>query len=82
MVAIYVLQTMMRFRTKELACNVTATIEVITEENGKEIILATSTDVKLQLIRPSLTNFQGQEVLYQSMKTCTQVVVVEAMMLL
>ncbi|MBI2518808.1 MAG: hypothetical protein HYV97_00245 [Bdellovibrio sp.] len=53
------------------SCNVSATIEVITEENGKEIVLATSTDVKLQLIRPSLTNYQGQEVLYQSMKTCT-----------
>ena len=53
------------------SCNVSATIEVITEENGKEIVLATSTDVKLQLIRPSLTNYQGQEVLYQSMKTCS-----------
>jgi len=53
------------------SCNVTATIEVITEEGGTAVVLATSNEVKLQLLRPSLTNFQGQEVLYSSMKTCS-----------
>ena len=62
------------------SCNVTATIELITPDlvNGGDIVLfpqegdtKAATQVKLQLIRPSLTDFQGREVLYSSMKTCS-----------
>jgi len=53
------------------SCSVTATIELITEEDGKIIVLNTSNDVKLQLVRSSAINYQGQEVLYTSMKTCS-----------
>lgn len=55
------------------SCNVTATIELVTTDvtSGDTTTLTVSTDVKLQLIRPSLTNFQGKEVLYSSMKTCS-----------
>ncbi len=62
------------------SCNVTATIELITPDlvNGGDIVLfpkdgdeSAASQVKLQLIRPSLTDFQGREVLYSSMKTCS-----------
>lgn len=62
------------------SCNVTATIELLTPDlvNGGDIVLFPTDDdvsaasqVKLQLIRPSLTDFQGREVLYSSMKTCS-----------
>lgn len=54
------------------SCNVTATIELLTKNtDGTETIINSSSDVKLQLIRPSLTDYQGQEVLYTSMKKCT-----------
>jgi hypothetical protein len=55
------------------SCNVSGTIELITTSlvDGEVEVLAQSLDVKLQLIRPSLTNFQGEEVLFTSLKTCT-----------
>jgi hypothetical protein len=53
------------------SCNVTGNIEIIALENGIEVKAATAIDVKLQLIRPSLTNFVGREVLYTSMKSCS-----------
>lgn len=55
------------------SCNVTATIEIVTRSlaTGQTEVLASSRDLKLQLIRPSITNFRGEEVLYTSMKTCT-----------
>ena len=55
------------------SCNVTATIDLITTDpkTGETLVLETSKDVKLQLTRPSLTDYQGREVLYSSMKTCT-----------
>lgn len=55
------------------SCNVTGTIDIITTnpETGATEIIASSTDVKLQLIRPSITNFRGEEVLYSSMRTCS-----------
>ncbi len=62
------------------SCNVTATIELITPDlvNGGDIVIfpkdgdeSAASQVKLQLIRPSLTDFQGREVLYSSMKTCS-----------
>lgn len=55
------------------SCNVTATIELLTIDgvSGKETVLASNSSLKLQIIRPSVTNYQGKEVLYSSMKTCT-----------
>ncbi len=66
------------------SCNVTATIELITPDlvNGGDLVIfpdptlvnqddKAASRVKLQLIRPSLTDFQGREVLYSAMKTCS-----------
>jgi hypothetical protein len=62
------------------SCNITAKIEVFTIEDGKEKILASThkvdgttmkvSNVKLQLLRASLTDYQGNEVLYTAMKSC------------
>ena len=52
------------------SCNVNASIEVFYMQDGKEVNLATDNTIKLQLIRPSLTNFEGKEVLTTSFKTC------------
>jgi hypothetical protein len=53
------------------SCNVTATIEIITKAaDGTETVVDTRNELKLQLIRPSLTDFRGQEVLYSSLNTC------------
>lgn len=56
------------------SCNVSATIELLYIDNdGQEIEIpnTVTSKVKLQLIRPSLTNYEGKEVLYSSMKTCS-----------
>ncbi len=53
------------------SCTVSATIDLIYEQNGETRTLTSSKAVKLQLIRPSLTDYQGREVLYSSLKTCT-----------
>lgn len=55
------------------SCNVTATIEIVTTslETGEKQVINATKDVKLQLARPSVTNFRGEEVLFQSMKTCS-----------
>lgn len=56
------------------SCNVSATVELIyIDANGAEVeIPNTKTNkVKLQLIRPSLTNFEGKDVLFSAMKTCS-----------
>lgn len=53
------------------SCNVSATIEIITtDDDGNEQVIDSSNELKLQLIRSSLTDFQGQEVLYSSLNTC------------
>ncbi len=55
------------------SCNVTATIEVV-EINPltlSESIITSSKDLKLQLIRPSIENSEGQEVLYSAVKKCS-----------
>ncbi len=62
------------------SCNISAKIEVFTLENGKEKILASThkidgttmkvSNVKLQVIRASLTDYLGKEVLYTAMKSC------------
>jgi hypothetical protein len=54
------------------SCNVTATIEIITtNDSGKIEVLDISTEVKLQLIRPSDEDYLGRETLYTSMKSCS-----------
>ncbi|MFA6235873.1 MAG: hypothetical protein WC635_00990 [Bacteriovorax sp.] len=52
------------------SCNVNATIEVFYMSEGKEVIITTDKSIKLQLIRSSITNFLGQEVLSTSFKRC------------
>jgi hypothetical protein len=55
------------------SCNVTGTIEIMTIDNetGAETVLAQNINLKLSLIRASNTDYQGNEVLYSSMKTCS-----------
>ena len=55
------------------SCNISATIDLITidQNTGQESVLTSSREVKLQLIRASNTDFQGREVLYSSMKSCS-----------
>ncbi len=54
------------------SCNVTARVEVIVKdpETGTEEVIVSSKDIKLQLIRESLTDNEGREFLYSAMKTC------------
>lgn len=54
------------------ACNVTGIIELFYKDptTGVETIVATSRDVKLQLIRASETDAFGDEVIYTSMNSC------------
>lgn len=53
------------------SCNVTATIEIITKAaDGSETIIDSRNELKLQLIRPSLVDFRGQEVLYSALNSC------------
>lgn len=52
------------------SCNVSATIEVFYMLDGKEVNITTDKTIKLQLIRPSLTNYEGKEVLTTSFKRC------------
>ena len=55
------------------SCNVTALIEIIYEnEEGYEIALDSSYEIKLQLVRPSVKNQGGEEVLYTSLNVCSQ----------
>ena len=54
------------------SCNVTARVELFYKEaNGSEVLITQSNNIVLQLIRPSLTDYRGQEVLYTSMKSCS-----------
>ena len=56
------------------SCNITATIELITTDKttGQEVSLLEipESTLKLQIVRPSLTNFRGEEVLFTSLKNC------------
>jgi hypothetical protein len=52
------------------SCNVSASIEVFYEKDGREINITTDKSIKLQLIRASLTNFEGKEVLASAFKSC------------
>ena len=57
------------------SCNVTSTIELIAIDpiTGVEqkILKNPNRSLKLQVIRPSLVDYAGREVLYESLKTCT-----------
>lgn len=50
------------------SCNVTATLEIITTVDGKEEVLASSKEVKLQLLKSGLGVTTGQS--FSAMKTC------------
>lgn len=54
------------------SCNLTARVEIVVKDpdTGAEETRVSSKDVKLQLIRESLTDNQGREFLYSAMKTC------------
>jgi hypothetical protein len=52
------------------SCNVDSTIEVFYMKDGKEVNITTDKSIKLQLIRPSITNFEGKAVLTTSFKRC------------
>ena len=53
------------------SCNVTGTIEVFyVKEDGTEVNITTDKSIKLQLIRASLTNSEGKEVLNSAFKRC------------
>jgi len=56
------------------SCNVTATIEVISldPQTGAQtkILKTPNKSLKLQIIRPSLVDYAGREVLYEALKTC------------
>lgn len=53
------------------SCNVNASIEIFYVKDGTEISIATDKTIKLQLLRPSLTNFEGKEVLASAFKQCS-----------
>ncbi len=55
------------------SCNVTATIELLSidPDTAKETIYTSTAEIKLQIIRPSKENYEGQEVLYSAMRSCT-----------
>ena len=52
------------------SCNVNSSIEVYYEKDGKEINITTDKTIKLQVIRPSQTDFEGKEVLSSAFKSC------------
>jgi len=56
------------------SCNVTATIELISldPQTGAQtkILKTPNKSLKLQIIRPSLVDYAGREVLYEALKTC------------
>lgn len=55
------------------SCNVTATIDIMAkDDNLNEYVVATSKEVKLQLVRPTeYYTDTGTDVLYSNYKTCT-----------
>ena len=55
------------------SCNVTAMIKVLAKNpsDGSLTTLTANNSVKIQLVRPRLHNSEGKDVLYSSMKNCT-----------
>ncbi len=66
-------QTYDNFFNEDISsCNITASIEILHEdEKGNTIVLHSSRELKLQLIRSSLKNDDGNEVFANSLKRCT-----------
>ena len=52
------------------SCNVNGSIEVFYIKDGVEVNITTDKSIKLQLLKPSLTNFEGKEVLASAFKQC------------
>ena len=53
------------------SCNVTGTIEIYyDDENGDEITVDSSIDVKIQIVKESTENSEGKDVLYSNYQTC------------
>ena len=54
------------------SCNVTASVEIYyLNDANQEVSITKDSGVKLQLIRPSITDYQGKEVLASAFKTCS-----------
>lgn len=52
------------------SCNVDSSIDVFYMQDNKEVLITSDKSIKLQLIRASLLNFEGKEVLTTSFKRC------------
>lgn len=52
------------------SCNVNGSIDIFYYKDGAEVNITTDRSIKLQLLRPSLTNFEGKEVLTSAFKRC------------
>lgn len=52
------------------SCNVNGSIDIFYYKDGSEVNITTDRSIKLQLLRPSLTNFEGKEVLNSAFKRC------------
>lgn len=52
------------------SCNVDSSIDVFYMQDNQEVSITSDKSIKLQLIRDSLTNYQGKEVLTTSFKRC------------
>lgn len=53
------------------SCNVTANMELFYEVDGKEMLVTSEKSLKLQLVRDSITNSEGKEVLSGSFSNCS-----------
>jgi hypothetical protein len=54
------------------SCNVSAFIEIFyLNEKNQPVTITKDNQLKLQLIRPSMTNYQGKEVLTSAFKSCS-----------
>lgn len=52
------------------SCNVNGSIDIFYYKDGSEVSITTDRSIKLQLLRPSLTNYEGKEVLTSAFKRC------------
>lgn len=53
------------------SCNITANVELFYEKDGKEVQVTSEKTLKLQLVRDSLINSEGKEVLSSAFKSCS-----------
>lgn len=53
------------------SCNLTANMELFYEADGKEVQVTSEKSLKLQLVRDSLTNAEGKEVLSGAFSNCS-----------